>query len=83
MSLAKKQKEVLLLLAFSGIQEPLKAGTASPFLQRGSGEPCAPPRAAEGQSPGEEGTGRYKSPLHLSRLGDRELCWGLPARRLT
>lgn len=52
MSLAKKQKEVLLLLAFSGVQEPLKAGAASPFLQRDSGEPRAPPRAGEGQSGG-------------------------------
>lgn len=44
MSLAKKREEVSLLLAFGEVQEPLRAGAASPFLQQGSEEPCAPLR---------------------------------------
>lgn len=77
MSLAKKQKDVLLSLALSGVQEPLKPGAATSFLHPGSGEPCAPPRTGERQSLGEEGAGCYKLSLHLLRLSDRELCWGL------
>lgn len=77
MSLAKKQKKVLLSSAFSGVQEPLKAGAASPFLQRDSGEPCVPPRAGEGQGLGEEGAGCYKSILSTLRGSATESCAGL------
>lgn len=40
MILAEKQK-IMFLVTFSGVQVPLKAGTASPFLRHSSEEPCA------------------------------------------
>lgn len=75
MSLAKKREEVSLLLAFGEVQEPLRAGAASPFLQQGSEEPCAPLRRGKVWSKKGQVAINYLS--IFSRLSDQELCWGL------
>lgn len=64
------------MLAFGEAQEPLKVEAASPFLQQGREELCAPLRV-KGKVWGKKRQLAINYLSILSRLSNQELCWGL------